>query len=202
LVRPTLGDTYVVENAWYREAAAKLTDISDAQVVSDALDKLLSHFRKYPYRHELSGIIVSLRARQRGRKRVKEHVHHMRLLQDVWPEAMKARRKEAETLADCLGDDHDLELLRLALPSCRPHARAKCLRRVRGLVDERQSGLRAVALTVGGRLYAEKPKEFARRIERYWRSWRLEARSRVWRLPLERLSPENGGRVALSANTH
>jgi hypothetical protein len=96
----------------------------------------------------------------------------MRLLQDIWTEPMKARRKQTETLADWLGDDHDLELLRLALPLCRPHARAKCLQRVRSLIDERQSELRAVALAVGGRLYAEKPREFAKRIERYWRSWR------------------------------
>jgi hypothetical protein len=46
------------------------------------------------------------------------------------------------------------------------------LRAVLALIDERQGQLRAAALTIGERLYAEKRKAFTTRIERYWISWR------------------------------
>ena len=242
LVRPKLGDVYAVENAWYRDAAARLSDIRDAQVVSDTFDKLLAYFNKYSYANEFSDITLCLRARRTAvaqseadevrtglkrfsqameegrariaawpvnddgfnvirlglkksysggrremlhasadpsaeaihewRKRVKDHAHHVRLLQDVWKEPMKARRRETETLGDWLGDDHDLEVLRATLPSCREHAGTKSLRTVLAFIDERQGELRAAAMTIGARLYAEKPKAFARRFDGYWSSWR------------------------------
>lgn len=51
------------------------------------------------------------------RKRVKYHWYHVRLLQNVWPEPMKVRRRELKVLADLLGDDHDLAVLRQLLLS-------------------------------------------------------------------------------------
>jgi CHAD domain-containing protein len=49
------------------------------------------------------------------RKRVKYHWYHLRLLREIWPEQMKGRAAEAKRLADLLGDDHDLSVLRKTL---------------------------------------------------------------------------------------
>jgi hypothetical protein len=40
------------------------------------------------------------------------------------------------------------------------------------LIDERQRELRAAALELGARFFAEKSSAFCRRIGRYWKKWR------------------------------
>ena len=245
LVRRQLGDLYAVENAWYREAAAELSDIRDAQVVAKAFDELLCYFNKNSDLNELADIHAYLHGRldsqngdrgvRRGlkrfcdamvegrgriaswpihddgfhavraglkriysrgrrdmrlataepssdtihewRKRVKDHAHHMQLLRSVWMDPMKARRGEAEMLADVLGADHDLAVLRKTLLACPELGGAKALQTVLGLIGRRQVELRAGAAGLGGRLYAEKPEAFTRRIERYWGTWRGQHQS-------------------------
>ncbi|WP_290650447.1 CHAD domain-containing protein, partial [Aquisalimonas sp.] len=49
------------------------------------------------------------------RKRAKDYWYHTCLLRGVWPGIMTAWRRELKTLSDCLGDDHDLMVLRAAL---------------------------------------------------------------------------------------
>jgi hypothetical protein len=44
-------------------------------------------------------------------------------------------------------------------------------------LDRRRSGLQREALLLGRRVYAEKPKAFTRRLHRYWKAWRAEARN-------------------------
>src|SRR5262245_47740548 len=60
LIRPVLGEAYVAENAWYRDAAARLSGIRDAQVVNDAYDDLLIHFKKYAYGTDIHGVTTDL----------------------------------------------------------------------------------------------------------------------------------------------
>ena len=45
------------------------------------------------------------------RKRVKDLWYHLRLFSDAWPGVMEAQTDEADTLAEHLGDDHDLAVL-------------------------------------------------------------------------------------------
>jgi hypothetical protein len=46
------------------------------------------------------------------------------------------------------------------------------------LVELRQKELRAAALALGARFYAEKPSRFCGRLENYWRVWRAGKGSR------------------------
>lgn len=46
------------------------------------------------------------------RKRVKDQWYHTRLLEDKFPAALQGRRRPLKTLAQALGDCHDLQLLR------------------------------------------------------------------------------------------
>jgi len=106
------------------------------------------------------------------RKRAKYHWHHVRLLEHVWDRPMKARRKAAKTLTDLLGDDHDLAVLTEALKEMADRFNDN---RVDQFVDEattRRAELRADALPVGAKLFAEKPKRLVVRIGQYWAVWR------------------------------
>jgi D-xylono/L-arabinono-1,4-lactonase len=43
-----------------------------------------------------------------------------------------------------------------------------------GLVEERQQSLRQRAWQLGARIYAERPRDFVRRLRGYWRAWQRE----------------------------
>lgn len=104
------------------------------------------------------------------RKRAKDLWYQLRLLQGAWPGLLGPTAEQAHTLADRLGDHHDLAVLaedlgeRGELASSREDFEA--------LIEARQAELLTQALDLGERLYAEKPKRFRRRLRAYWRAWR------------------------------
>ena len=67
-------------------------------------------------------------------------------------------------LADLLGDHHDLAVLAENSGPANLGDRAA----FETAIERRQGELLEAALEIGQRLYAEKPKAFERRIERYW----------------------------------
>ena len=107
----------------------------------------------------------------RWRKRVKDLWYQQRLLSDAAGPACVGQAKDAHRLADLLGDDHDLVVLRRALTDEPVHVPAD-LDAVVGLIDHRRLELRRQALALGGRVYAEKPKPFVRRMRAMWRAGR------------------------------
>ena len=110
------------------------------------------------------------------RKHDKDHWMHLRLFQAAWPEPLAARAKAAEELAEILGDDHDLAVFRGTLAR-EPDAfgAAQEVEVLFALMDRRQAVLRRAAFDLGGRLFAEKPKALAARLEAYWDAARAEA---------------------------
>jgi len=112
------------------------------------------------------------------RKRAKYHWYHLRLLESVWKGSMAARRDEADQLADYLGDDHDLAILRDTLAeNPADFGGEETVQSMIGLANQRQVELRLKARWLGARLYTEKPKNFANRIAAYWGAWRSEKRT-------------------------
>ena len=105
------------------------------------------------------------------RKRVKELWYHARLLTPVWPEYFVPVCDLLKTLEETLGDDHDLELVKEGLTADIPAAEVETLM---PFIERRQSDLRKTALSLGARVYAEKPGAFTRRIRTYWETWRGE----------------------------
>ena len=103
------------------------------------------------------------------RKRVKDHWYHVRLLREVWPPVLTAWAAEAHVLAEQLGDDHDLSVLAAVAVGRgpRPPRRGPAgrPRRHRGSGGPScSSDIRAGA----GRIYADKPGAFTRRLRRWW----------------------------------
>jgi hypothetical protein len=103
------------------------------------------------------------------RKGVQQHWRHMQLLAPCWPSELTARVGAARSLSQLLGDDHDVALLRqlvtaptLAFGS--PEEIAAFLKRCR----KRQQRLRQKAMGLGERLFIERSRPFAERIENYW----------------------------------
>jgi CHAD domain-containing protein len=105
------------------------------------------------------------------RKRVKDLWYQERLLSAVAGPACAGQAKDAHRLADLLGDDHDLVVLRQALTGEASRTAAD-LDAVAALIDHRQQELRRQALQLGARVYAEKPKPFVRRMRAMWRAGR------------------------------
>jgi CHAD domain-containing protein len=97
------------------------------------------------------------------RKRVIVHRHQMELVAPLWPRMTKAWIAEAQRLRERLGSHHDLGVLaNLAAPG-RPLARWRA--RLTPAVAARQAAHVAVAAKLAGRLFAEKPKAFRKRLE-------------------------------------
>jgi CHAD domain-containing protein len=98
------------------------------------------------------------------RKRVKDHWYHLRLVRDAWPDVMSAYASEARALSRLLGDDHDLAVFAALLeeePSLAAQADGAL-----DLVSARRSTAQHEAVALGGRLYAERTRAFARRMRR------------------------------------
>ncbi len=107
------------------------------------------------------------------RKRVKDLWYESRLLADVCGPSIAGQAKDAHALADLLGDEHDLAILDQRLAHGLPAP--VDVDGVRELIAHRRDELRAEALRIGARVYAEKPKAFRRRMRRVWRASRASA---------------------------
>jgi CHAD domain-containing protein len=107
------------------------------------------------------------------RKRVKDHWYHVRLLENLWSDVMKGYEQTLKELEDDLGEDLNLAILRdhiLSASSLQGEGRA--VARVVKAIDESREELRERALAIGRRVYAEKPRKFARQMRQLWDAWR------------------------------
>ncbi len=118
------------------------------------------------------------------RKRVKDLWYHLRLLTPACGPAVRGQAKDAHALADLLGDDHDLAVLRQTLIGLAGGV-AVDLDAVLGLIDHRRRVLQAQAVALGERVYAERPKAFVRRVRTCWQAGRRQRREADSRDPAD-----------------
>ncbi len=95
------------------------------------------------------------------RKRVKDLMYHVEMLERGWKRPLAAYRKELDTLSDWLGGDHDLAVLEESIGDLRAPDLASAIHR-------RADRLRSRALHLGVKVYARKPKAFVREIAVAW----------------------------------
>lgn len=108
------------------------------------------------------------------RKQVKYLWHQLQILAPSWPDMIGELAAQAHKLADCLGDDHDLAVLRQKISS---HVEAFDTTNRDALVavlDRRRKQLQGRAFKLGARIFEEKPRRFSRRLGNYWLLWRTE----------------------------
>jgi CHAD domain-containing protein len=107
------------------------------------------------------------------RKRVKDLWYQLRLLRDADRALLGSLADHAHDLSDHLGDDHDLALLREEAQRRREvFSGPGDQRHLIEEIDQRRGELQFAAVSLGERIYAEKPKRFTKRLEKRWESWR------------------------------
>ncbi len=126
----------------------------------------------------------SAEAMHEWRKRVKDLWYQQRLLAETCGPAVRGQAKDAHRLADLLGDDHDLSVLRDELTE-RPMPVPADVDAVVKLLDLRREELQTEAIHLGERVYAESPKAFQRRMKRWWSAGRALAFEPVEARPAE-----------------
>jgi CHAD domain-containing protein len=108
------------------------------------------------------------------RKHAKVSWYHLSVLRDVWPVVTEPLAGAAHDLSDRLGEDHDLAvLLDFATVRAQGLDGAESVAALATVIEPRREELRDEAFALGERLYAEKPRAYARRVESLWRAWRV-----------------------------
>jgi len=112
------------------------------------------------------------------RKAVKYHWYHIRLLERSWTDVLQAYEKSLKDLETWLGDDHNLVVLRERIQGSpaaygSPRTTATAL----DLIARYQNELRANALALGERIYAEKPIHFRYHMHGVWEAWKSQPKS-------------------------
>jgi CHAD domain-containing protein len=191
LTRRTAGRYAGIEKALNKHARREARKFRKEQSVALA-ERLLkkTHRRVGSLKIKLTGwaaVEPGLRqSYQRGqdalrlarRKRVPEDFHDWRRhVKDLWfyfclvrpicPAATRSEARDLELLGLQLGEDHDLFLLQKFIGK-HGSADAREVQGLGALISARQTELRAAALKLGARLYAEKPAAFCRRLGK-WR---------------------------------
>lgn len=111
------------------------------------------------------------------RKQVKYLWHQLQLLEPLWPALIGELADQAHKLADYLGDDHDLAVLREKIIEHKnvfPDAASRSA--LLALLDRCRVQLQDKAFVLGARVYEERPREFATRFAGYWNDWQREDR--------------------------
>ncbi len=100
------------------------------------------------------------------RRRVVEHRHQMDLMEPLWPRLGQVWAEEAQRLRNRLGACQDLAVLESLTGPHQPlaHWRAK----LAPVIEARRAAHLKAAARLAGRLFAEKPKAFRRRIAALW----------------------------------
>jgi CHAD domain-containing protein len=107
------------------------------------------------------------------RKRVKDLWYQLRLIRDCDPDLLESTADHAHDLSDHLGDDHDLALLREQVQRrAAAFADPGDQRHLLEQIDQRRGELQFAAISLGRRIYDEKPKKFGKWLERRWETWR------------------------------
>ena len=102
------------------------------------------------------------------RRRVVAHRYQMELVEPLWPKFGKLWVAEAQRLRDRLGSFQDLSVL---LGFTAPHgALAPWRSRLTPLILERRAAHAKTAQRIAGRLFAERPRAFRKRLEALWKS--------------------------------
>jgi CHAD domain-containing protein len=246
LVRPVIGEKcYRRENTCFRDAGRPLTEVRDARILIETLDKLVEHFQEHIAGRSFADVRKGLRdnlrtvrkrvldehnafvvvaetvsqARERvkgwtdvsdkwssagpglqgicgqaraafrdaaadpsvaklheWRKQVKYLRYQFEVLRPLWPERMEELATETDRMGDLLGEDHDLAVLRQMLTGDpRPVADDGAREALLALIDRRRAELGQEVLLLGERFFQDRPKELARRLKGYWRTWRGQA---------------------------
>jgi len=108
------------------------------------------------------------------RRRVVEHRHQMDLIEHLWPRLGQVWAEEAQRLRNRLGACQDLAVLTSFTAPHQPLAPWRS--RLAPVIEARRAAHLKTAARLAGRLFAEKPKAFRRRIAALWSARQVKKR--------------------------
>jgi CHAD domain-containing protein len=108
------------------------------------------------------------------RKQVKYLWHALQVFQPLEPDKLRKHAKLAQRLADDLGDEHDLAVLRAYAIGSDAHASVTCPALLR-VISQCRRTLRKQAFELGERVYAVTPRQMDQQMQRYWHRWHRSA---------------------------
>jgi len=154
-------------------AIGRLKEAEDAIAelpLDDDLSALMAGWRR-TYRdgrraYRAAGKEHSTERLHEWRKRVKDLWHQCQVFEPLWPARMKAMAGQASKLSDALGEDHDLAVLTEKAAgnddALTPEERRVLSREIK----RRRRKLQKKADQIGAKLYAERPRKLAGRLEK------------------------------------
>jgi CHAD domain-containing protein len=110
------------------------------------------------------------------RKQAKYLRHQLEVLRPVWPLIVGDLADKAHELADLLGDDRDLYLLRQQLDEVQRCPARDTAAILQALIDARRRKLQDRAFELGMNLYEQRAQFFAARLKACWHCWKRAAR--------------------------
>lgn len=165
-----------------REEIARLWDGADAAIerwplarfdIEESARQLAASYRRVCKAFPENWATVSPEVLHKVRQRVVEHRYQMDLAEPLWPKVMRAWISEAQRLRDRLGAHHDLVILLHLTDAHQPLSRWRSL--LVPLIVARQKAHALAAKRLAGRLFAEKPEAFRRRLAALWEHYALSA---------------------------
>src|SRR5688572_3887094 len=112
------------------------------------------------------------------RKQTKYLWHQLQILTPIATGPVGELADEFHHLADYLGDEHDLAVLRERVAASTTGMSETACSALKTLIDRRRDELQDKALTLGERLFTEKSKAFIHRLQKLWSDWeRRESRA-------------------------
>jgi len=106
------------------------------------------------------------------RKRVKYHRYHVRLLRHAWRPLLNPLRKELHVASNFLGEEHDLTVLMEHLEILSgDFLKKEDVEKCSACFENHRLMLRDNIHSLGLRLFSEKPKHMAGRLQDYYRIW-------------------------------
>jgi CHAD domain-containing protein len=103
------------------------------------------------------------------RIRVKNLFYELELLEPVWPKRMDKMTARLSKLQDKIGLDHDIAVLKAFLRKTpEKFGGTEVVDRVIRHLEGKSQKLRSAAEPLGEKIFAEKPRRFARKLGRHW----------------------------------
>ena len=138
----------------------------DAVAFSDVAEHLSAGYRRARQLIPEDWRAASARDLHELRQCVVVHRYQMEIVEPLWPRLGRSWVREAQKLRNRLGKVQDLVVLSRYAEPHQPLAQWRS--RLQSVASQRQAQHVAAAQRIAGRLFAEQPKAFRRRLEALW----------------------------------
>ncbi len=168
---------------WEEEARTKLTRARDRIAkwpLTEVSCKTLRRATQRTYKRGRKALHAALKNPTAEefhdfRKEAKQLWYQLRVLRPLHPVIFKDLGDELKTIGQHLGHGHDLAFLAARLRNA-GSGRKRSGRVLGALIEAREEELQRMAAALGERFYAERPRDFGRRIAEYFAEWEIAKR--------------------------